>query len=85
MTGGRVNAARNVLHGPDHVARFLLGVRRFYTHSHFEVRPLELNGAPGLVIYADGRIYSTVAIEVVDGLVQSVHSVLNPDKLAHLH
>jgi RNA polymerase sigma-70 factor (ECF subfamily) len=82
--GGRVNAARNVLHGPDHVARFILGVRRFYTQSHFEIRPLELNGLPALAIFAEGRIYSTVAIEVVDGLVQSVHAVLNPEKLTHL-
>src|SRR6185369_6747568 len=40
--GGRVNAARNVLHGPDHVARFLLGVRRFY--GDIDVQPRELNG-----------------------------------------
>jgi RNA polymerase sigma-70 factor (ECF subfamily) len=81
--GGRVNAARNVLHGPDHVARFLLGVRRFY--GTIDVQPRELNGLPGLVLFKDGVALSTLSIEVVDGKVQQVHAVLNPDKLARIH
>jgi RNA polymerase sigma-70 factor (ECF subfamily) len=82
-SGGRVNAARNVLHGPDHVARFLLGVRRFY--GGVEVQPRELNGLPGLVLFEDGVAVATLSIDVVDGKVQSVHAVRNPEKLSRIH
>jgi RNA polymerase sigma-70 factor (ECF subfamily) len=81
--GGRVNAARNVVQGPDHVARFLLGVRRFY--AAVDVQPRELNGRTGLVFFEQGTVRSTLTIDVVDGKVQSVYAVLNPDKLARIH
>jgi RNA polymerase sigma-70 factor, ECF subfamily len=31
-----------------------------------------------------GRLISVIALDVADGLVQTVRSVINPDKLGHL-
>jgi len=44
-----------------------------------------VNGEPG-VVFADaaGRIVWVSALEIADGVVGAVRSVLNPDKLAHL-
>ena len=33
---------------------------------------------------ASGRLISVMALEIADGQVQAVHSIINPDKLAHL-
>jgi RNA polymerase sigma-70 factor (ECF subfamily) len=80
--GGRVNAALKVIHGRDHVARFVLGARRFY--ASIEVQPRLLNGLPALLVFDGGVLRATMMIDVVDGAIQSVHSVLNPDKLSHV-
>jgi len=45
----------------------------------------EVNGQPGAVMRAqDGSITNVWSIEIADGLVQTVRSVINPDKLRHL-
>jgi RNA polymerase sigma-70 factor (ECF subfamily) len=40
---------------------------------------------PG-VMFADddGRIAVVMSVDIADGLVQTIRSVINPDKLAHL-
>ena len=32
----------------------------------------------------DGKVLSTVALDILDGQIQTIRSVQNPDKLAHL-
>jgi hypothetical protein len=32
----------------------------------------------------DGRVISAMSFEVADGVLQAIHSVVNPDKLGHL-
>ncbi len=82
--GGRVLAARNVIHGDDKVARFLIGIWQ-KGHQHpdtLEVRAV--NGAPGLVGRLDGVVTLVLSLNVLDGLIHGVHIVTNPDKLRHL-
>jgi hypothetical protein len=44
-----------------------------------------VNGQPGAVVYdADGRVISVFGLDVTDGVVQAIRSVVNPDKLGHL-
>jgi RNA polymerase sigma-70 factor (ECF subfamily) len=81
--GGRVLAARNVIHGPDHVARFLVGIWR-KQHVPLTVEMRGVNGGPGLIASLDGRVVGVLALDVADGLIRAVHFVNNPDKLAHL-
>ena len=81
--GGRVLAARNVIEGPDHVARFLIGVwRKQKVPVAVEMRGV--NGAPGVIGRADGKIVVVLGLDVEDGLIRAVHMVNNPDKLTHL-
>jgi RNA polymerase sigma-70 factor, ECF subfamily len=33
---------------------------------------------------ADGRVINVMALDIVDGVIQTVRSVINPEKLGHL-
>ncbi|HSP74317.1 MAG TPA: hypothetical protein VLN26_18245, partial [Gaiellaceae bacterium] len=49
------------------------------------LRPVQVNGQPGMAAYdPDGRIFNVLSIDVEDGKVRAIRSVGNPDKLAHL-
>jgi RNA polymerase sigma-70 factor (ECF subfamily) len=48
-------------------------------------RAAMVNGEPGLVYYwADGSVAAVEELEIADGVVVAIRSVLNSDKLAHL-
>ncbi|WP_026412577.1 RNA polymerase sigma-70 factor [Actinomadura oligospora] len=47
--------------------------------------PHRVNGEPGAIFRdTDGRILNTWAIDILDGRIQAIRTVINPDKLAHL-
>ncbi len=77
--GGKVAAAPYPIHGPERVARFLLGVLRTVPPG-FSARPVRVNGGPGVVGYVDGHPTGVVALDVADERLRSVHIVVNPDK-----
>ena len=79
--GGRAPAALKPIHGPDRVARFLLAIRRGAPPDAV-VRPVQINGEPGVVTYdEDGRPTSATSIEATNGRVRAVRIVVNPGKL----
>jgi RNA polymerase sigma-70 factor (ECF subfamily) len=83
--GGKVYAAREPIHGAQRVATFL--VRLFDQGRRIGAR-LELtrvNGQPGALAYdREGLLLTVLSLDVVDGRIQAVRSVANPDKLGHL-
>jgi RNA polymerase sigma-70 factor (ECF subfamily) len=82
--GGKVRAARNVLGGPERIARFLLGLHR--KHGHLVRHDIvELNGQPAIVTYHNGVIAATTSFETEGTRILAVYRVLNPDKLRHLN
>ncbi|GAA3471653.1 RNA polymerase sigma-70 factor [Nonomuraea roseola] len=45
----------------------------------------EVNGQPGAIFRdRDGRVLNTWALDIVDGRIQTIRTVNNPDKLGHL-
>ena len=45
----------------------------------------ELNGQPGALFFdREGKLISVVFLDVADGQIQAVSSIVNPDKLQHL-
>jgi RNA polymerase sigma-70 factor (ECF subfamily) len=83
--GGKAQALPRPISGRERVARFLLGL--FYRGAQLEVRvqPTLVNGQPGWISRdAQGRVVNVFTIDVADGQVQTVRSVVNPDKLGHL-
>ncbi|MFG2058912.1 RNA polymerase sigma factor SigJ [Micromonospora sp. NPDC048930] len=81
--GGRVKAARNPVHGADRIARFFAGV---YGRPRPGVRaaPVELNGAPALVLTWPTGVRYTLAATAADGRITGLYLVGNPDKLTRL-
>jgi RNA polymerase sigma factor (sigma-70 family) len=50
-----------------------------------ELRAARVNGQPGLVASdADGGLIAVIALDVLDGLVQAIRVVANPEKLRHI-
>lgn len=84
--GGKVSAARRPLLGAARIARVMVGITRTqHRHGAVDVEPVTVNGQPGRVLRgSDGRISDVLSIDVVDGRIQAVRVVRNPDKLAHL-
>jgi RNA polymerase sigma-70 factor, ECF subfamily len=83
--GGKAPAVAEPLHGALRVARFLLGLARQARQLGIELRPAGVNGQPGAVAYdGGGRVLSVLCLDIADGRVQTVHSIVNPDKLRHL-
>jgi RNA polymerase sigma-70 factor (ECF subfamily) len=82
--GGKAAALRAPLHGADKVARFLLGLMRFAERHRYTLEPAEINGQPGAIARENGHVVGAMTIDIVDGHVTQVHSVVNPDKLTHL-
>jgi len=49
------------------------------------LEPHEVNGQPGGVFRdRDGKVVSAWVLDILDGQVQTIRSVLNPDKLGHM-
>jgi RNA polymerase sigma-70 factor, ECF subfamily len=84
--GGKKQAALNVLHGADAVARFLIGVaRKNVDVDEVGGYPAVINDAPGLVVTIAGEIDQIFSFDVdAEGLVRTIYIVRNPDKLAGL-
>jgi RNA polymerase sigma-70 factor (TIGR02957 family) len=83
--GGKGQAVREPTHGAERVARFLIGLFRRARKEGTSGELALVNGQPGAVVYdVEGRVASVFALDVADGLVQAVRSVVNPDKLQHL-
>ncbi|MBD2777844.1 RNA polymerase sigma-70 factor [Iningainema tapete] len=81
--GGQVTAALKPLQGAMKVARFLLAIRSKWL-STAVAQMIEINGQPGILTLVDGSIHSVTTFDIVDGYIQFVYTVRNPQKLKPL-
>lgn len=83
--GGKAPQWANRLLGADKVARVLVAMSGPFAAIGGTVEPHEVNGQPGAVFRdRDGRVVNTMVLDIVDGGIQTIRSVINPDKLAHV-
>jgi RNA polymerase sigma-70 factor, ECF subfamily len=84
--GGKVRGAiPRPVYGRDRVTRLLLGFTRVRDDLALGVRLARVNGQPGAVFFApDGSPYSVLSLDVADGAIVAIRSVVNPDKLRHI-
>ena len=83
--GGKAPALAGPLHGAERIARFLVGLARRGRAAGIGYAPAEINGHPGLLtLDPAGRLVGVLAVDIADGRVQTVRSIINPDKLRHL-
>jgi RNA polymerase sigma-70 factor (ECF subfamily) len=84
--GGKAPALARSLHGRSRVARTLLAwARQGARIAGATIRHVEVNGQPGaLMLDGEGRLISVMALDIADGQIQGVSSIVNPDKLRHV-
>jgi RNA polymerase sigma-70 factor, ECF subfamily len=49
------------------------------------IEPHQVNGQPGAILRdRDGNVLNTMVLDILDGQIQAIRTVLNPDKLRHV-
>jgi RNA polymerase sigma-70 factor (TIGR02957 family) len=84
--GGKAPALARAVHGRARVARTLMAwLRAGARLGGFTSRREEVNGQPGALFFdREGRLISVMILDVAEGQIQGVSSIVNPDKLRHL-
>ncbi|HEY9408603.1 MAG TPA: RNA polymerase sigma-70 factor [Jiangellaceae bacterium] len=83
--GGKAPALAKGVIGADNVARVLASFFPLIAKLDASTEPHEVNGQPGAVFRdRDGRLLGTLTLDVLGGQIQTIRSVVNPDKLGHM-
>jgi RNA polymerase sigma-70 factor (ECF subfamily) len=83
--GGKAPNLAKPIVGPDKVARVLAAVAGPMWRAGLALDRREVNGQPGAVLRdSDHRAVNALTLDVLDGRIQAIRLVINPDKLRHL-
>ncbi|MET7462921.1 RNA polymerase sigma-70 factor [Nonomuraea sp. NPDC005501] len=84
-SGGKAPLWGKGVFGAENVARTLASIVAPFLRIGGTVEPHEMNGQPGAIFRdRDGKVVNALALDVLDGRVQMIRAVINPDKLRHL-
>jgi RNA polymerase sigma-70 factor (ECF subfamily) len=76
--------ARAVI-GAAKVARLLASIVPPLVRIEVTFESHEMNGQPGAIFRdRDDKVLYTWTLDILDGRIQTIHSLINPDKLGHL-
>ncbi|MGW1029348.1 RNA polymerase sigma-70 factor [Streptomyces sp. NPDC002577] len=83
--GGKAPLFASQVIGPESVVRLLATLVSQFGRIGVQLEPRQVNGQPGAIFRdRDGKVLSTLALDVLDGQIQTIRSVINPDKLGHV-
>jgi RNA polymerase sigma-70 factor (ECF subfamily) len=83
--GGKAPSWPQPIYGRERVAKLMAGTFAQATRVGASLQPTHINGQPGVMFTdPDGRIGAVMSLAIADGVVQTIHGVINPEKLAHL-
>ncbi|MEU6679799.1 RNA polymerase sigma-70 factor [Streptomyces sp. NPDC046925] len=83
--GGKAPQLAKAVAGAENVARLLATVYPLMARVDITFEPHEVNGQPGALFRdRDGKVLHIFALDVLDGQIQTIRAVINPDKLGHL-
>ncbi|MEU2258315.1 RNA polymerase sigma-70 factor [Nocardia xishanensis] len=82
--GGVVTAARRPLHGPDHVARWILGVLAKPETAGIVLEHAHINGELGALARLGEIPVAAFTYDLVDGRIENLRFQVNPGKLKGL-
>jgi len=83
--GGNGPSLPRPINGRDKVLRLLTAVSHAAREFDLHFEQVPVNGQPGaLFLDADRRLLNVLALDILDGTIQAVRAVVNPDKLHHL-
>ncbi|MEU0600090.1 RNA polymerase sigma factor SigJ [Streptomyces sp. NPDC006393] len=80
--GGKVSAARKLIHGGERVAMVMVRTGRQWHPDRIDFA--EVGGELALVFHREGRVYSVDTVQITDGLISAYRRVINPDKLVRV-
>jgi RNA polymerase sigma-70 factor (ECF subfamily) len=84
-SGGKAPQWGKGILGAENVARLLAALVQPFAEIGGAMQPHEVNGQPGAIFYdRDGKVINTWTLDIVDGRIQAIRAVLNPEKLGHL-
>lgn len=83
--GGKTPQLANAVMGAENVARVLGAVFPWLALVDVTFEQREVNAQPGAVFRdREGKVLYTLVLDVLDGRIQNIRTVVNPDKLGHL-
>jgi RNA polymerase sigma-70 factor (TIGR02957 family) len=85
--GGKAPAIARPLDGRKRVAKVLATWARTGERAGgFELQPVQVNGQPGALAVdaVEQKPLGVLVLDIADGRIQAINSVVNPDKLRHL-
>jgi RNA polymerase sigma-70 factor (ECF subfamily) len=83
--GGKAPQWAKAIYGAENVARLLAAIVMPFVRIGGVVEPHDVNGQPGAIFRdRDNKVVATWALDVLDGQVQTIRAVINPDKLRHV-
>ena len=82
--GGKAPQWKPII-GAGNVARVLAAIVPPFFRIGGVVEPHEVNGQPGAIFRdRDNKVLNTWTLDVLDGRIQTIRAVINPDKLGHV-
>jgi len=83
--GGKAPQFARAIIGAGQVARVLASAFPWLVRIDATLKPHQVNGQPGAILRdRDGKVLVTLALDVLDGQIQMIRAVTNPDKLGHV-
>lgn len=83
--GGGKAPQWNPIVGADKVSRLLAGIVLPFLQIGGVIEPHEVNGQPGAILRdRDRNVINIMSLEILGGQVQTIRSVINPEKLQHV-
>ncbi|MFV5992757.1 RNA polymerase sigma-70 factor [Streptomyces sp. NPDC056231] len=83
--GGKAPQLARAVIGAENVARLLASVFPRMARIDVTFEPHEINCQPGAIFRdRNDKVLHTLTLDVLDGQIQTIRSVINPDKLGHV-
>ena len=84
-SGGKAPQWGRGAFGAENVARLLAAFLPLLEKIEVTIEQHVLNGQPGAIFRdREGRVLNTWTVDVLDGRIQAIRTVLNPEKLGHV-
>ena len=84
-SGGKAPALPGSVRGAENITRLLAAVVPQLAQIGVVIESQEINGQSGAIVRdRHGLVLAVMVLDIVDGQIQTVRSVINPDKLKHL-
>lgn len=84
--GGKVPAQRQPVFGNEKVAKVISAGVATLGRRGMRLQVTEINGHPGAIaLDGENQLFGVMSLDIVEGRIQAIHSIANPDKLEHLN